>query len=99
MNNIVYHKSWNCDTFLGLVLVSSQTEIQCIFSVSVLQCDKNIPLHVSGVQRTDAVSQRFVGVSRDLLELVGLHLLKQTGQVLLPGLQLSPLVGGGFRSQ
>lgn len=53
----------------------------------------NIPLHVSGVQRTDAVSQRFVRVGRDLLKLVGLHLLKETGQVLLPGLQLSPLVG------
>lgn len=51
----------------------------------------NIPLHIGGVQRTDAVGQRFVRVSRDLLKLVGLHLLKQTGQVLFPGLQLSPL--------
>lgn len=71
--------------------------MQYIFSVSVLQCYQNIPLHVSGVQRTDAVSQRFVRISRDLLKLVGLHLLKQTGQILLPGLQLSPLVGGGWK--
>lgn len=52
----------------------------------------SIPLHVGSVERADAVSQRFVRVGRDLLELVRLHLLKQTRQVLLPGLQLSPLV-------
>lgn len=64
---------------------------QYIFSVSNLQSYLIIPLHVSGVERADAISQRFVRVGGDLLELVRLHLLKQTRQVLLPGLQLSPL--------
>lgn len=56
---------------------------------------QDVPLHISSVQGADAVSQRLVRVSRDLFKLVGLHLLKETGQVLLPRLQLSPLTEEG----
>lgn len=49
------------------------------------------PLHVGRVQWANAIGQRFVGVGGDLLKLVSLHLLKQSGQILLAGFQLSPL--------
>lgn len=50
-----------------------------------------IPFHVSSVKSPYSISQRLVWISRDLLILVGLHLLKQTCQVLLADLQLGPL--------
>lgn len=36
-----------------------------------------LPFHVGGIQSPDAISQGFVRVSRDLLVLISLHLLKQ----------------------
>lgn len=50
-----------------------------------------LPLHVSSIQGPYSISQGLVWVSRDLLILVGLHLLKQSCQVLLTDLQLGPL--------
>lgn len=52
-----------------------------------------LPLHVSGIQGPYSICQGLVRVSRDLLVLIGLHLLKQPCQVLLADLQLGPLIG------
>lgn len=50
-----------------------------------------LPLHVSGVQSPDAISKGLIRISRDLLILISLHLLKQPCQVLLTNPQLGPL--------
>lgn len=38
-----------------------------------------LPFHVSCVQGTNSISQWLIGVSRDLLKLIGLHSLEKSG--------------------